>query len=598
MKQLVVVDCEVYPNYFLAAFKNIRNNKIVTIEAKGKDNSLDDVSCRKLKSTMFKYKTFGFNSRNYDLPVMLYAIKNKTCSQIHELSDYIINEKSQGWQTMRKYSLSKSEHIDHFDIQEPAPGVRVSLKLYGGRMHSKRLQDLPIEPGTMLSNDEMETTRLYCINDLNTTIDLYNQIEDRLHLRAEMGQQYNKDLMSKSDAQIAEIIIKSELHKRKPFKKLYAPKIPEGKTFRYEIPDFISFKSEKLQGLVDILQNHDFELDEKGYVIPPDEFKKMKINIGYSNYKFGIGGLHSKEKKQSIIPTKHQLLIDRDISACYPNVILNMRLYPQHIGSDFLDIYQNIVTTRLKAKKSGNKIVNESLKIVINGSYGKLGSKWSILYSPDLMVTVTLTGQLSVLMLIEKLEDAGISVISANTDGFVSLMTKDKYELYDNICFDWELTTGCNLEETGYKALYSRDVNNYLAITNYGSKGVGIFKDSGLTKSPQAYVCAIAVKNLLVKGIPIKKTIIECKDITKFLTIRTVKGGAVWKDKYLGKVVRWIYSTEGEAIVYKKNGNKVAKSDGARPVMELGKFPEDLDYDRYIEESKKILDSLGLDRDQ
>ena len=210
------------------------------------------------------------------------------------------------------------------------------------------------------------------------------------------------------------------------------------------------------------------------------------------------------------------------------------------------------------------------------------------------MMAVTLTGQLSLLMLIEKLENNGISVVSANTDGFVSLMTKDKYELYDSICFDWELKTNFELEETIYKALYSRDVNNYLAVTDHDTKGKGIFTLDTIIKNPQAQICIIAVKTLLVQGVSIEKTIRKCKDLTQFILVRSVTGGAVWKDDYLGRVVRWVYSTEGEQISYKKNGNKVAKSDGALPVMELCSLPESLDYERYIDEAKSILESLGL----
>lgn len=61
-----------------------------------------------------------------------------------------------------------------------------------------------------------------------------------------------------------------------------------------------------------------------------------------------------------------------------------------------------------------------TFKIVLNGTFGKLGSKYSFLYSPNLMIQVTITGQLALLMLIEALEAAGISVVSANTDGIVS----------------------------------------------------------------------------------------------------------------------------------------------------------------------------------
>ena len=268
----------------------------------------------------------------------------------------------------------------------------------------------------------MEDTKLYCINDLDTTIDLYRQIEDRIKLRVDMSNKYGQDLLSKSDAQIAEVVIKSELTKKRIYCK--TPKIPNGKTFKYEVPDFISFKSKQLKDILEIIKTNDFELDGKGSIKLPSVLKNAKIELGNSIYQLGIGGIHSTENKQAIIPTEHQFLIDKDVASYYPSIILNQKLYPRHLGTPFLDVYKEIVEERLKAKKEGNKIVNESLKIVINGSFGKLGSKYSALYSPDLMIAVTLTGQLSLLMLIEELENNDISVISSNTDGFVSLLTK------------------------------------------------------------------------------------------------------------------------------------------------------------------------------
>lgn len=594
MKDLVVLDCEIYPNYSLFAFKNIDNGRIVTIEMKGEESCLNEDQHRKLNSIMHKRVTFGFNSRNYDMPIILYALRYKSCSELHKMSCRIIENSIPGWKTMSDFGLVQPKLIKHFDIQEPAPGVRVSLKLYGGRMHSKRLQDLPIEPNSILSEDDMNNTKEYCINDLNTTIDLFMNIKDRIDLRADMSKKYGQDLMSKSDAQIAEVVIKSELSKKNPGKRLYAPKLSEDITFKYNVPEFIKFESQQLKSALEIIRHHDFELDSKGSIKLPLELKNMKIELGQSTYQLGIGGIHSTEKKQTIIPNQNQLLIDKDVAAYYPSIILNLGLYPKHLGPKFLDIYRGIVTTRLEAKRAKNKVVNESLKIVINGSFGKLGSKYSALYSPDLMMTVTLTGQLSLLMLIERLESQGINIVSANTDGFVSLMNKDVYNTYTDICFDWELDTGFELEETPYKALYSRDVNNYLAVTEFGTKGKGIFTIDSLSKNPQAPICVIAVRNLLVEGKPIEDTIKECDDLTQFLHVRSVTGGAVFREEYLGRVVRWIYAKNGDTIRYKKNGNKVPKSDGSRPIMELGIFPEDMDYDRYIDESISILDDLGL----
>ncbi len=595
MENLVVLDCEVYPNYTLFAFKNIDNGNIITIEIKGADKTLDAIAFSKLNSIMNTRITFGFNSRNYDIPIILLALRKKTAKEIYNLSNYIVENNSPSWKTLNDFQLNIPKNFQHFDIQEPAPGVKVSLKLYGARMNSLTLQDLPIEPGSLLSESDMVNIKDYCINDLNTTIDLFNNIKEQIKLRFDMSKKYGQDLLSKSDAQIAEVVIKSELSKRNTKKAFYAPKISSSMTFKYIVPDFIKFKTQQLNDVLEIIKKHYFELDKKGSIKLPAELKKTKIKIGQSTYQLGIGGIHSNEKKQCIIPDSNQVLVDKDVAAYYPSIILNLGLYPKHLGPAFLDIYKTIVDERLKAKREGNKVLNESLKIVINGSYGKLGSKFSALYSPDLMITVTLTGQLALLMLIERLELNGISVVSSNTDGFVSLMKKHQYKIYDDICWDWQLTTGFELEEKKYLALYSRDVNNYLAITEKEIKGKGIFTIDSLSKNPQASICVLAIIELFTKKIPIEKTIRECKDITKFLTVRSVTGGAVWKDQYLGRVVRWIYSTKGHSINYKKNGNKVAMSDNSRPIMVLNEeFPQDIDYQRYINESIEILDDLGL----
>ena len=596
MKDLIVVDCEVYPNYFLAAFKNIDSGKVVTIEAKGEHNSLSANDVDRLRNIMYKRMTFGFNSANYDMSVILMALKKATCKEICALSNKIILKGMKGWQSRQAYGLDWSNNIKHFDIIEPSPGVQVSLKLYGGRMHAKHLQDLPIEPNTLLSEEQMEAIKAYCINDLDTTILLYRQIEERMQLRFDMKAEYGDDILSKSDAQIAELVIKSRLSADK----IKAPTISEKATFRYSVPDYIQFKSIQLNKLLDLIRTHDFGLDAKGSIKLPRELSSFKIKMGYSEYKIGIGGIHTKEKSQVVIPKDNQLLVDKDVASYYPAIILNQGLYPKHLGEIFLRIYRDIVERRLEAKKNKDKVLNESLKIVINGSFGKFGNKYSALYSPDLMMTVTLTGQLAILMLIEELEGAGVNVMSANTDGFVSLLSKHKYDEYESICKAWEAKTGFTLEENRYKALYSRDVNNYLAVTDYGYKGKGIFTLNELSKNPQGDISVIAVIDFLMNGTPITKNIRECKDITKFLVVRSVTGGAVWRGQYLGRVVRWIYSTDGSEIRRHKLkakqlvGDKVAKSDGARPIMTLGEFPGDIDYEKYIHESMGILEDLGL----
>ena len=100
-------------------------------------------------------------------------------------------------------------------------------------------------------------------------------------------------------------------------------------------------------------------------------------------------------------------------------MIVNGKLSPLHIGDRFINEYRRIYDERLKAKSPDDKVTEDTLKISLNGTFGKLASRHSILYAPDLMLAVTMTGQFTLLMLIELLEQEGATILSANTDGIV-----------------------------------------------------------------------------------------------------------------------------------------------------------------------------------
>ena len=55
------------------------------------------------------------------------------------------------------------------------------------------------------------------------------------------------------------------------------------------------------------------------------------------------------------------------------------------------------------------EVIANGGKIVLNGTFGKLFSLFSIFFSPQQGISTTVGGQLSLLMLIERLEIAGIS---------------------------------------------------------------------------------------------------------------------------------------------------------------------------------------------
>jgi hypothetical protein len=257
--------------------------------------------------------------------------------------------------------------------------------------------------------------------------------------------------------------------------------------------------------------------------------------------------------------------------------------------------------SNLEKELSAEKSQADGGKIQINGSFGKFGNRWSTLYSPQLLIQVTITGQLALLMLIERLHEARIPVVSANTDGVVIKCPKSLQLRMGDVVAGWEIDTGFETEATQYSALYSRDVNNYVAVKHDGTaKTKGAYADPGLSKNPTNQICVDAVIAKITKGESISKTIRECTDIRKFVTIRAVRGGAIWDGFYLGKAVRWYYSkTSNSAIHYKMpnktgNHNKVARTDGCRPLMNLpDALPSDVDFAWYIREARSILEDIG-----
>ena len=548
-----------------------------------------------IRSIVAKFTLVSFNGNNFDMPLLSLALSGADNQVIKNASDAIILNNLRGFALERKFKFKTMTKVDHIDLIEVAPGM-VSLKIYGGRLHCKKMQDLPIDPSASISVADRELLKTYCANDLQVTHALYLKLAPQIELRAQMGKTYDLELRSKSDAQIAETVIRTQV-KAITGVMPERPIIEGGTLYQYSAPSYIRFSSAPLEAVLAMVQATKFRVIDSGKVIEPDELKNAKVAIGASVYRMGVGGLHSTESSTSHVADEKTLLIDRDVASYYPSIILGSSLAPVHMGEPFLRVYRDIVEQRLAAKHAGDKVKANALKITVNGSFGKFGSKWSTLYSPDLLIQTTLTGQLALLMLIEALEVAGIAVVSANTDGVVIKCPVNKQDVMDDIVFEWETCTGFSTEATHYRALYSRDVNNYLAFKlGGGFKAKGAYASAGLSKNPSNEICTEAVVAFLNDGTAIEDTVHACWDISRFVTIRSVKGGAIdQQGHYLGKAVRWYYSTAAQGpIRYRLNHYTVARSDGAQALMELpDKFPSDVDFDWYIAEAQTILKDIG-----
>jgi len=604
----LIADWEVYRNLICVGFRRVADGKTLVMEWSHRKESDRDRLAALLRSNLI----VGYNWDGFDAIISAAVVSGFTVEQVKDVCDRIILGGLKPWHVEEQLGITIPRSWKTCDLMGSQPNAHASLKTLAGRMHCPTMQDLPYEPDTILTEEQMDNVISYMGNDLQVTHTLFDWIHEPLAIRAALSEEHGIPLLSKSDSQVGEAIVKRRVEEHLG-KRVYKPDAVGGTAFKYEIPPFLKFETPALQDVLCKLRDTKFIVQETGKVEMPKWLSEMTVTLGDTAYAMGIGGLHSTEKNRAVHADEDHMLIDADCASYYPAIILNSGLYPKSLGPQFLIEFGNIRDSRMEAKRAGNKVKAEGAKIQINGQFGKLGSKYSVLYAPHLMIAVTLTGQLSLLMLIERSELAGIPIVSGNTDGIVFRCPRDRRDDMDAICKRWEKDTAFELEYTEYQSLYNQSVNTYIAIKPDGSaKMKGAIanpwrsgdKRGSLMKNPQATIVSNAVVDFITKGIDIEQTIRGGTDIRDYVTVVNVRGGGTWRDQYLGKVVRYIYGKGGEEILYKtpdpRTGNhkKVPKSDGAIPMMELPEeFPAHLiDYDRYLEEAREMLMDIGFDR--
>lgn len=656
-RQVAFYDTECYPNYWLLKFKP-RGGEVYDFRLYAGE-SFSPVEAARIRLLFDSYCAVSFNGNYYDVPMITSALSGYTAEQLKWQNDRIIVEKAKPWEL----GLPDWKPSDHIDIMEVAPGAG-SQNQYAGRIHYKTMQDLPYDPGKHLTPEEIPDLDEKCENDLLKLEAIFDALQPQIRQREALSARYGMDLRSKSDAQLAEAVLKRRCEQALGYR-IYKPEVDWNLKFRYKVPEYIAYSLPQLQHALTLVRESIFQLSAKGTVEMPPQLEGLEIAIGQSVYKVGIGGLHSQEKRSVHISTDTHVLRDNDVASYYPSLMLNSGEYPPALGPMFLEVFAEIKDERLAAKDLQKRLgkagfvgtveyiaaetENEGGKIQINGTFGKTGSPYSVLFAPTMLIQTTITGQLSLLMLIEWHEAYGIPVVSANTDGIVVNCPRDMVHVSEALIAEWQKRTGLEMETVEYRAIYSRDVNNYFAVkTNGEVKRKGEYSKGGLVekKNPDVEICSDAVADYLADGVPIDYTIAACRDIRKFVTIQKVNGGGVkmWGDgprkaarvmdmtatlaaggwvkegrkwrkgdllsdaftayascfkpqrpEYLGKVVRWYYSTQAPGpIVYATNGNTVSLSYGARPCMVLpDEFPADIDYDWYIKKAEAILVDIG-----
>lgn len=626
-KIVYVYDIEVFQNIFHCSVKNTETNDIYKFETSERKNQLRELV--KFFKQVDKYITWGdyyttninipaniifcgYNNLHYDNPIINYIIEYEDklmqyniptiCSSIFNLSKTITASSEDNIDEWKhwKYQI----WFDTFDILTMlySNKLRVGLKEIQVTMQYPNVQEFVCDWTKPLPLEDFDSMIDYNINDIESTSELLNRCKKDVDLRIAIEDEYGVRVLSKDGVNIGmKILTQKYLEKTGltwwDIKDLRSPMsvIP----LKDVILPFIKYDSPILQRVLEDMKNQIVSPGRKGY-----ENKFVFNNLRYS---VGVGGIHSVNSPEIIIPRDDEMLIDIDVASLYPSMLIEYEFYPKHLGKEFLEVYKQIKDERIEAKHNGDKVKNETLKLALNGLSGNLQNEHNFCYSPFAVMQIRINGQLLLLMLAEKLTQIGCRIVQANTDGLFVLLKKDAYSKVNSICREWEQLTKLTLEEDRFKAMYQYAINDYFAITEDNKvKEKGMFITTvKLGKGLTPKIIPKAVISFFKDGIPVEDTIKNCTDIRDFLM--SEKTGKQWHVEYMneeqqrtnrfyastngGYLWKWKYSNDSDAKSYQNmltaSGVTLLNKFDNKPIEE-----RKINYRYYIMEAYKIIRDL------
>lgn len=160
---------------------------------------------------------------------------------------------------------------------------------------------------------------------------------------------------------------------------------------------------------------------------------------------------------------------------------------------------------RKEYKKKGMDTEQGMLKLALNGTYGASNDVFSPFYDPKFTMSITINGQLSLCMAVEKMmKYEGVEIIQCNTDGFTLKIKRSDIESHEEDVKKWEEVTKLELERNDYSKMIIRDVNNYISVYDGSGKlkNKGAYEWENLPhhKNQSALVVKMAAEAYLVRG--------------------------------------------------------------------------------------------------
>ena len=523
----------------------------------------------------------GYNCRNYDQYILKGIILGFDPKRVN---DWIIVKDRKGWEFSSMFNWLP------LNIFDTMPNPPVSLKTLEAFMgNSIHETSVPFDVDRKLTEQEIQETIGYCRDDVYNTIDVFIRRKGEFDAQMQLIKAFNLPLshLGKTQAQLAAIILGA---KKKKLKDEWNIRLPENVLLgKYkEVGEWFLNK-----------ENHNSDA-------------KLEIMICGVPHTIAWGGIHAGLDKQQVFCAPDEVIFDVDVDQLYPSLMIEYNLLSRAVEEP--QKFRNILNTSLELKKAGKKKEREPYKRICNITYGAEGDKFNPMYDPLHRNLVCVFGQVFIIDLLDKVEDI-ITLLNSNTDGiFVKLKRKDVDEFKRRV-HEWEERTRLHMSYDEFSSFWSKDVNNYVAIRpdgSYHAKGAYVKELSSLDYDLP--IVNEAVKDYILKKIPVENTILGCNELIKFQKIVKLSNKYKWVEheqgngnvKYDNKAYRVFASRDNSdgRLLKCKPTEKGEKKDkfGNTPdhcFIENGditemKIPSKLDKQYYIDLAEKRLEDFGV----
>jgi len=609
-------DLESYPNFFSAGFLNAVTGERWIFEISIWQDDFDALWHFLCYLQHQGAVCIGYNNVRYDYPMIHHFMtmaaqgQRVTHGDMFAKSERIINAPFNDWSQVIWDSDMLIQQIDLMALMNYASFARAtSLKALEVAMRSASVVDLPYKPGVDLPGQQAgrETIDYMCW-DVGQTDKFARAIWDQVAFRQTLDEKYGgrNSRVNQTDVKIGVNFLLDKLRERGVHINKNNQTVYNDGLRIADILLPVEFDHPELRAVYDRFKSITaYEEGVKGL------YTNLHATLEGLHLDFGAGGLHGAVPSRTwdVTDDPDHVIQLADVESYYPRICVVNGWYPQHLGPEFVHVYDELFQERKRHPKGTTE--NQVIKIALNAAFGNFGSKYSPLRDMAMMLRITINGQLLLARLVEVLQRVeGLTVIQANTDGIAYHCPREKLPEVEHYCRWWMEWTGLNLGTEKYVKFAQRDVNNYIAVEPNGKvKFKGAYNPyPDFHQDQSSLIVQKAVAAYVSEGVPMTETIYKATDPYDFCLMVKIKRSdrLFWGDTEVQRTCRYYIAKHGHGEPLLKVMPPLSGKTEEREVgintgwgVMLANDMRDFDWSLvnhafYMQEARKLLVGLGL----